>query len=81
MPLPCIRSLLFPREQRSPGSARSRPGRETAKRTLDGEDQSGIIWRERKGTTRTALGGAPICLVPSLPAGINEDESDPLGPV
>ena len=40
---PRQQSPLFPRKQRSPGSARSRPGRETAQRTLDGEDRSGII--------------------------------------
>ena len=41
---------LSPREQRSLlGSARSRPGREAAKRTLDGEDRSGIIQGEGKG--------------------------------
>ena len=50
------------------GSARSRPGREAAKRTLDGEDRSDTMKREGKG------GG-----VPSLPAGINEDVSDPMG--
>ena len=31
------------------GSARSSPGREAAKRTLDGEDRSGIIQGEGKG--------------------------------
>ena len=40
----------FPRKQRPLVSARSRPGREAAKRTLDGEDRSEIIWREGKGT-------------------------------
>ena len=41
---------LFPREQRSPpGSTRSSPGREAAKRTLDGEDRSGSIQGEGKG--------------------------------
>ena len=30
------------------GSDRSGPGREAAERTLDGEDRSGIIWREGK---------------------------------
>ena len=50
------------------GSARSRPGREAAKRTLDGEDRSDTMKREGKGG------------VLSLPAGINEDESDPMGP-
>ena len=41
---------LFPRKQTPPsGSARSGPGRETAKRTLDGEDRSEIIRHEGKG--------------------------------
>ena len=41
---------LFPREQRvSPDRPRSGPGREAAKRTLDGEDRSGIIQGEGKG--------------------------------
>ena len=31
------------------GSARSRPGREAAKRTLDGEDRSDTMKREGKG--------------------------------
>ena len=31
------------------GSARSSPGREAAKRTLDGEDRSGTMKREGKG--------------------------------
>ena len=31
------------------GSARSRPGREAAKRTLDGEDRSATMKREGKG--------------------------------
>ena len=40
----------FPFVNRHPfGSARSGPGREAAERTLDGEDRSGIIWREGKG--------------------------------
>ena len=47
------------------GSARSSPGREAAKRTLDGEDRSDTMKREGKGGFL------------SLPAGINEDESDP----
>ena len=50
------------------GSARSRPGREAAKRTLDGEDRSDTMKREGKGGFSQAL-----------PAGINEDESDPHG--
>ena len=37
---------------RPPGSARSRPGREAAKRTLDGEDRSGIMRGE--GEKRSA---------------------------
>ena len=41
---------LFPRKQRFPfGWARSGPGREAAKRTLDGEDRSGILRGEGKG--------------------------------
>ena len=40
-PLSLVSSASF-------GSARSRPGREAAKRTLDGEDQSDIIQREGK---------------------------------
>ena len=40
---------LFPRKQRSPSD---RPGAvQGAKRTLDGEDRSGIIQREGKGGT------------------------------
>ena len=42
MPFSLINSHPF-------GSARSRPGREAAKRTLDGEDRSGIIQGEGKG--------------------------------
>ena len=38
----------FPRKQPSFRSARSGPGREAAKRTLDGEDRSGILAGERK---------------------------------
>ena len=38
----------FPRKQRPPGAARSRPGRAAAKRTLDGEDRSGIMRGEGK---------------------------------
>ena len=91
--LPCgtprQRSPLFPRKQRSPGSARSRPGREAAQRTLDGEDRSGIIQGEGKGETtcrqNQSLGrfsihppsGPSLGAVPSLPAGINRDDSDP----
>ena len=41
-PFPLVNSHPF-------GSARSRPGREAAKRTLDGEDRSGTIKREGKG--------------------------------
>ena len=41
-PFPLVSSASF-------GSARSRPGREAAKRTLDGEDRSGTIRREGKG--------------------------------
>ena len=41
-PFPLVSSASF-------GSARSRPGREAAKRTLDGEDRSGIIQGEGKG--------------------------------
>ena len=39
------------------GSARSRPGREAAKRTLDGEDRSGTIKREGKGGPSLLFGG------------------------
>ena len=41
-PFPLVSSASF-------GSARSRPGREAVKRTLDGEDRSGIIQGEGKG--------------------------------
>ena len=41
-PFPLINSHPF-------GSARSGPGREAAKRTLDGEDRSEIIQGEGKG--------------------------------
>ena len=41
-PFPLVSSASF-------GSARSRPGREAAKRTLDGEDRSEIIQGEGKG--------------------------------
>ena len=44
-PFPLVNSASF-------GSARSRPGREAAKRTLDGEDRSGIIQGEGKGDSR-----------------------------
>ena len=40
-PFPLVSSASF-------GSARSRPGREAAKRTLDGEDRSGTIRGEGK---------------------------------
>ena len=60
-PFPLVSSASF-------GSARSSPGREAAKRTLDGEDRSDTMKHEGKGGS-----------VPSLPAGINEDESDPHG--
>ena len=39
------------------GSARSRLGREAAKRTLDGEDRSGTIKREGKGGASLLFGG------------------------
>ena len=43
----------FPSYQPSPSDRpRSRPGREAAKRTLDGEDRSGIIEGEGKGGNR-----------------------------
>ena len=41
-PFPLVSSASF-------GSARSRPGREAAERTLDGEDRSDTIKREGKG--------------------------------
>ena len=41
-PFPLVNSASF-------GSARSRPGREAAKRTLDGEDRSDTMKREGKG--------------------------------
>ena len=41
-PFPLVSSASF-------GSARSSPGREAAKRTLDGEDRSEIIQGEGKG--------------------------------
>ena len=47
----------------SPGSARSRPGREAAERTLDGADRFGIIRNEGKGDnskgSQTGGGAAP----------------------
>ena len=47
----------FPRKQpRLPGSARSRPGREAAQRTLDGEDRSAIIRGEGKGVQEDETG-------------------------
>ena len=41
-PFPLVSSASF-------GSARSRPGREAAQRTLDGEDRSDTMKREGKG--------------------------------
>ena len=41
-PFPLVSSASF-------GSARSRPGREAAKRTLNGEDRSDTMKREGKG--------------------------------
>ena len=41
-PFPLVSSASF-------GSARSRPGREAAKRTLDGEDRSDTMKRDGKG--------------------------------
>ena len=41
-PFPLVSSASF-------GPARSRPGREAAKRTLDGEDRSDTMKREGKG--------------------------------
>ena len=41
-PFPLVSSVSF-------GSARSRPGREAAKRTLDGEDRFDTMKREGKG--------------------------------
>ena len=41
-PFPLVSSASF-------GPARSSPGREAAKRTLDGEDRSGTMKREGKG--------------------------------
>ena len=41
-PFPLVSSASF-------GSDRSRPGREAAKRTLDGEDRSDTMKREGKG--------------------------------
>ena len=41
-PFPLVSSASF-------GSARSSPGREAAKRTLDGEDRSATMKREGKG--------------------------------
>ena len=43
---------LFPRISHPFGSARSRPGREAAERTLGGEDRSEIVKGEGKGDTR-----------------------------
>ena len=50
--------------------------RRAGRRTLDGEDRSGIIWREGKGT----LPVLRFVRFPSLPAGINTGDSDPWGP-
>ena len=44
-PFPLVSSASF-------GSARSRPGREAAKRTLDGEDRFGILASKGKGGLR-----------------------------
>ena len=43
---------------------------------FDGEDRSEIIWREGKGTLSRHFN---FVWFPSLPAGINTDDSDPLG--
>ena len=49
--------------------------------SLDGEDRAGIIQGEGKGDTRTeARRRSRSVRFPSLPAGINTDDSDPLGP-
>ena len=51
-PFPLVNSASF-------GSARSRPGREAAKRTLDGEDRFGTMKREgKKGATVEGIGEA-----------------------
>ena len=48
--------------------------------SLDGEDRAGIQG-EGKGDTQTeARWGSRSVRFPSLPAGINTDDSDPLGP-
>ena len=66
----------FPRKPPSPSD---RPGAvqgaKRRRRTLDGEDRSGIIWREGKGGHSAVLRSVRF---PSLPAGINTDDSDPL---
>ena len=59
---------------RLPRSARSGPGREAAKRTLDGEDRSGIIQSEGKGGFLPT--GAPrhfhrSVSLPSAPLGLS----------
>ena len=45
------------------------------KKWRDGEDRSEIIWREGKG----AIPELRFVRLPSLPAEINTDDSDPLG--
>ena len=64
------------------GPARSDPGRGARRsRSLDGEDRAGIIQGEGKGDIRTkARRRSRSVRFPSLPAGINTDDSDPLGP-
>ena len=66
-PFPCKPSSLWIGLQHSPGSEARQS------RSLDGEDQSEIIWREEKGT----LPALRFVWFPSLPAGINTDDSDP----
>ena len=47
--------------------------------SLDGQDRAGIIRGEGKGDTRTeARRRSRSVRFPSLPAGINTDDSDPL---
>ena len=47
--------------------------------SLDGQDRAGIIQGEGKGDTRTeARRRSRSVRFPSLPAGINTDDSDPL---
>ena len=66
---------------RKPPSPSDRPGAvqgaKRRRRTLDGEDRSGIIWREGKADIPAVLRSVRFT---SLPAGINTDDSDPLGP-